>query len=140
MISRDSHVPGAGGLQFRPILDLVGDVDELSGLLELRGVDEVHAHEVRHFAGSNGLGEFRDHLGMRDIGEVDLRSGFFSFHMATSVSTILALPPLRSHITKSLAIAVADDAMNAAADRPTASLLKVFASFIFSSRFTLCLF
>ena len=56
VIGRDHHVAGAGGLQLGPVLDLVGDVDELPGLLELRRVDQVHAHQVGHVAARRSPG------------------------------------------------------------------------------------
>ena len=69
---RDRHVAGARGRR-APVqsLDLVGQVDELAGVLELRGVDQVHAHQVRHVAGGDALGDLADHLGVGDVAEVD---------------------------------------------------------------------
>ena len=55
--------------------DLVGDVDELVRVLELRRVDQVHAHEVGHLARGDALGDLADHLGVRDVGQVDLAVG-----------------------------------------------------------------
>ena len=75
VIGRDHHVAGARGLQLGPVLDLVGDVDELAGLLELRRIDQVHAHQVGHVARGDRLGELGHHLGVRDVGEVDLAVG-----------------------------------------------------------------
>ncbi len=75
LVGRDRHVALAGRLQLRPVADPVGDVDELLGLLELRGVDEVHAHQVGHLAGGDPLGDLADHLGVRDVGQVDLAVG-----------------------------------------------------------------
>src|SRR6185295_14606076 len=52
------------------------------------------------------------------------RSGFLTFHISTSLSTMSLLPPLRSHITRS-----ADDDVVAAkldASRPKASAPKAF--------------
>ena len=72
LVGRDRHVAGARGRELGPVLDLVGDVLELAGGLELRGVDEVHAHQVRHLARGHRLGDLRHHLGVRDVGEVDL--------------------------------------------------------------------
>src|SRR6202022_3564193 len=46
------------------------------------------------------------------------RSGYFAFHISTSLSTIPLLPPLRSHITRSAAKPGADIATMADADRP----------------------
>ena len=51
--------------------DLVGDVDELARVLELRGVDEVHAHQVGHVTGGDAAGDLVDHLGVRDVRQVD---------------------------------------------------------------------
>ena len=75
LIGRDRHVAGARGLQLGPVLDLVGDVDQLPGRLELRAVDQVHAHQVGHLAAGDRLRDLRHHLGMRDVGQVDLAIG-----------------------------------------------------------------
>ena len=63
--------PGLAVVELGPVLDLVGQVDELAGVLELRGVDQVHAHQVGHVAGRDALGDLADHLGVRDVGQVD---------------------------------------------------------------------
>ena len=68
---RDGHVAGARGLELGPGRDLVGHVDELAGVLELRGVDQVHAHQVRDVARRDALGDLAHHLRMRDVGQVD---------------------------------------------------------------------
>ena len=44
---RDGLVARADVGQLRPVLRLIGDVDQLVGVLELWGVDQVHAHQVR---------------------------------------------------------------------------------------------
>ena len=115
VIGRDRHVTGAGGLQFRPVLDLVGDVDELAGLLELRRVDQVHAHQVGHVARGDRLRELRHHFGVRDVGQVDLAVGILLVpHGDERVDHALVLPPLRSHICRSSAKA-GDDTLAASA-------------------------
>src|SRR5690606_34060318 len=55
-----------------------------------------------------------------------LRSGFFSFQAATSASTMPALPPERSHITRSSAAAMVGTAASraAAATALNASLFR----------------
>jgi hypothetical protein len=66
------HVALAGRLQLRPGADPVGQVDQLLGLLELRGVDEVHAHQVGHLTGGDPLGDLAHHLRVGDVGQLDL--------------------------------------------------------------------
>ena len=64
-----------GSSPARVVADQVGDVLELAGGGELRAVDQVEAHQVGHVAGGDRLGELGDHLGVRDVGEVDLAVG-----------------------------------------------------------------
>ena len=99
VIGRHRHVAGARGLQFGPVLDLVGDVDELAGLLELRRVDQVHAHQVGHVAGGDGLGELGHHLGVRDVGQVDLAVGILRVpHRDQRIDhALVAAAPLPHH-------------------------------------------
>ena len=68
---RDGLVARADVRQLRPVLGLIGDVDQLTGVLELRGVDQVHAHQVRDVARRDALGELRHHLGVDDVAQVD---------------------------------------------------------------------
>ena len=68
----DHHVAGARRLQFRQIANQVGKVDELPRLFELRGVDEVHPHQIGNVAGRDRLRELGHHLRVRDIGEIDM--------------------------------------------------------------------
>ena len=77
VIGGHRHVALDRGFQLRPVLDLVGDVDELSGSFELRPVDQIHAHEVGHLAAGDGLRDLRHHFGMRDVSQVDLAIGIF---------------------------------------------------------------
>ena len=77
LIGRHRHVALDGGFQFRPVLDLVGDVDELSRSFELRPVDQIHTHEVGHLAAGDGLRDLRHHFGMRNVRQVDLAIGIF---------------------------------------------------------------
>ena len=70
-------------------------------LLELGRVDQVHAHEVGHLARGDALGDLRHHLGVGDVGQVDLAVGLLVFHASTSMSTICLLPPERSHMVRS---------------------------------------
>ena len=62
-------------LERRVGADQVGDVLELAGAGELRPVDQVETHQVGHVAGGDRLGELGHHLGVRDVGQVDLAVG-----------------------------------------------------------------
>jgi hypothetical protein len=59
-----------------------------------------------------------------------LRSGFFSFQAATSASTIPALPPERSHITRSWAWAAIGNAISSAANAAAVFNLGKFIGFL----------
>src|SRR5215475_3996001 len=52
------------------------------------------------------------------------RSGYFAFHISTSLSTMSLLPPLRSHITRSAAEEI--DAAKLDANSPKASAPNAF--------------
>ena len=89
---------GARGLQFGKPADLLGDVDELPGLFELRGIDEVHAHQVGNVAGRDRLGELGDHLGMGDIGEIDVAIRVFGVpHLDQFIDHVLVAAAALPH-------------------------------------------
>ena len=59
-------------LERRIVADEVGDVLELAGAGELGTVDQVEPHQIGDVTGRDRLGELGDHLGVRDVGQVDL--------------------------------------------------------------------
>ena len=63
--------PGLTSASSGPVLRLVRDVDQLAGVLELRGVDQVHAHQVRDVARGDALGDLRHHVRVDDVAQVD---------------------------------------------------------------------
>ena len=67
----DGLVARADVRQLRPVLRLIRDVDQLAGVLELRGVDQVHAHQVRDVARGDALGDLRHHVRVDDVAQVD---------------------------------------------------------------------
>ena len=62
-------------LEGRVVADQIGDVLELAGAGELGTVDQVEPHQIGDVAGGDRLGELGDHLGVRDVGQVDLAVG-----------------------------------------------------------------
>src|SRR5258707_917484 len=56
------------------------------------------------------------------------RSGYFAFHISTSLSTMPLLPPLRSHITRSAAKLGTDTPNRADVERPNRIDFKLLES------------
>ena len=64
--------PGLAVFSSGKAADLVGEVDELPRLFELRSVDEIHPHQIRNVAGRDRLRELGHHFRMRNIGQIDM--------------------------------------------------------------------